>query len=449
MSAHISYKEIVIPLIVAMFSIACPLLLGVIQRIDEKYNSTRIFKQFQSECLTKIFIKSLIFTIVGLFLAPIIPCIKYVVIIFCIILVICLLKIIQLICLYYNPAQLQERLLRQCSNYSSKEKELRNVWLELFSAMLEKDNIEELEQSFQALYKWVENIRQDDTYKIVEYPKELYNGILILNEKLCGQKKQIVSPKNKSDFLRIFLDKEQKTFIHSKTFNVMWICLNQQLYYGRQDWIMTYWSSAHEYYLYTLKNHTEKTYEQLIETHQKEFKYFHIALCSLLLYKNEYSLLQKIINYSDTQPPQYVLIPSHYGEIISLFMNLVASDEGRKMTQYSFFDLQQGVRNENITNGWIQKYLVFLMFRLVILERNSEIKEDYSSFRAFPPRLSGKEEWLENISVLKQRIEDEIMLETTTQILLLEQKEIEQQKNKLLDAVNGIETKLRNSINNQ
>jgi len=223
MSAHISYKEIVIPLIVAMFSIACPLLLGVIQRIDEKYNSTRIFKQFQSECLTKIFIKSLIFTIVGLFLAPIIPCIKYVVIIFCIILVICLLKIIQLICLYYNPAQLQERLLRQCSNYSSKEKELRNVWLELFSAMLEKDNIEELEQSFQALYKWVENIRQDDTYKIVEYPKELYNGILILNEKLCGQKKQIVSPKNKSDFLRIFLDKEQKTFIHSKTFNVMWI----------------------------------------------------------------------------------------------------------------------------------------------------------------------------------------------------------------------------------
>ena len=89
------------------------------------------------------------------------------------------------------------------------------------------------------------------------------------------------------------------------------------------------------------------------------------------------------------------------------------------------------------------------MFRLVILERNSEIKEDYSSFRAFPPRLSGKEEWLENISVLKQRIEDEIMLETTTQILLLEQKEIEQQKNKLLDAVNGIETKLRNSINNQ
>ena len=41
------------------------------------------------------------------------------------------------------------------------------------------------------------------------------------------------------------------------------------------------------------------------------------------------------------------------------------------------------------------------------------------------------------------------MLETTTQILLLEQKEIEQQKNKLLDAVNGIETKLRNSINNQ
>lgn len=43
---EISPKDIIVPIATAILGVALPLLLGVIQRIDEKYESTRLMKQF-------------------------------------------------------------------------------------------------------------------------------------------------------------------------------------------------------------------------------------------------------------------------------------------------------------------------------------------------------------------------------------------------------------------
>lgn len=69
----ISPKDIIIPIATAILGVALPLLLGVIQRIDEKYESTRLMKQFINERATKCFGGILVATILLLFYLLIAP----------------------------------------------------------------------------------------------------------------------------------------------------------------------------------------------------------------------------------------------------------------------------------------------------------------------------------------------------------------------------------------
>ena len=56
-------KDIIIPITAAILGIAVPLLISVIQRIDDKYKSTRLIQMFMTETSTKCFIGLLIITI--------------------------------------------------------------------------------------------------------------------------------------------------------------------------------------------------------------------------------------------------------------------------------------------------------------------------------------------------------------------------------------------------
>lgn len=56
-------KEIIIPITAAILGIAVPLLIGVIQRIDDKYESTRLIQLFMNERSTKHFLGLLAITI--------------------------------------------------------------------------------------------------------------------------------------------------------------------------------------------------------------------------------------------------------------------------------------------------------------------------------------------------------------------------------------------------
>ena len=47
-------KEIIIPITAAILGIAVPLLIGVIQRIDDKYESTRLIQLFMNECSSEL-----------------------------------------------------------------------------------------------------------------------------------------------------------------------------------------------------------------------------------------------------------------------------------------------------------------------------------------------------------------------------------------------------------
>lgn len=66
-------KEIIIPITAAILGIAVPLLIGVIQRIDDKYESTRLIQLFMNERSTKHFLGLLAITIFLLFYQLVAP----------------------------------------------------------------------------------------------------------------------------------------------------------------------------------------------------------------------------------------------------------------------------------------------------------------------------------------------------------------------------------------
>ena len=473
-------KDIIIPLTGAILGIAVPLLIGVIQRIDEKYGSTRLIKCFMNERGTKCFIVLLIITIFLLFYQLVAPpnrhdfgfLTKYIdnsaiilATISCTLLTCCIFFTFWLIYIYNVPEKLHMHLTRK----SEMTQETRKAWFDLFIAMLKQNNVDVLRNCYQKLYDWVVSLRANKQWTLIEYPSELYEGIISVNEELCLQQKEAVSIKNGNDIVNVMLDNFQYTVMHQNTYHTIWTCLNQQLFYRRSEWILRYWTAAHSHLLLHLTplhigeqiyfSNTsprqvvaDKNLVELREKERKEFKEFHIALGGLLLYRKEYELLNQILYYTSSQPPRYVLIPGTLAEIISLYMDLLSfnPDSMYKYEQkYPFLGLQAGVRNNSIINGCIQKYLYVLMLRLTTLNRTN-IYEDFYSLPVLPESLSEKNEWLENVPVIQKQIEqDFIPLKEITRLLPLNYKQANDAKRKLLEILESFKDSLKSAITQQ
>lgn len=467
-------KELIIPLVAAILGIALPMFIGIIQRIDDKYQSTRLIRLFVKERWTISFLVALITSIILLFYSLLAPANKndfgclnpfiddsvaILLYIVCFCLIVCLFMVCWLIYIYHDPIKLQERLL-----HSTISMEKRNAWLEFFVTMLKKNNSMVLRKAYQAFYEWAVDMQKGKTNQMVEYSSDFYDGILAINETLCEQNKKAITIANGSDFITILLDKMEGTIIDPKTFRVIWICLSQQLFYNRQEWVMSYWIAAHQYYLFNLQKYYENqketdskgnpiliTYEQvrIRDLARKEFFDFHIALGGLLLYKKEYDLLKQIIYYSNSQPPQYILIPGRFAEIYLLYMDLLSfSPIYYYESKYPFLNLQAGIKNESIIKGWIRKYLILLMLRLYT------VVETYSTHNSFslpgiPQKLMDKQGWLNNIPIIKHSLENEPIDEWAVQILPLEKSDINDRRKKLLLLVDEVESKLNESIRRQ
>lgn len=467
-------KELIIPLVAAILGIALPMLIGIIQRIDDKYQSTRLIRSFVEERWTIGFLITLIIAIILLFYSIVAPAsntdfgrfnpfindsIFILIFIICICLIISLFRVFWLIYIYHDPIKLQERLLHPVVS-----KERRLAWLEFYVVMLKKDNSDVLRNAYQALFEWSIDLRKGKSDHTIEYPSEFYDGIIAINEALCEQKKKAISVDNGSDFITILFDTMQKTMIDPKSFRVIWICLSQQLFYNRQEWVLSYWIAAHQHYLF----HLPKYYEgernidsegtpvlitnkqvELRDVERKEFLDFHIALGGLLLYRKEYDLLELILYYSNSEPTQYALIPGRFSEIYPLYMDLLSfSPMFFYEAKFPFLNLQAGVRNEYIIKGWIQKYLILLMFRLFT------VIETYLTYNSLtlpglPQQLMEKQGWLNNIPILKKQLTDESIDEWVSQILPLEKLDIKNKKKELVHLVDEIEYELKKGITQQ
>lgn len=418
-----------IPMIIAIFALAFPLLFQTASRIDDKYNSTLLIKVFRKDWICKWFVYTLLGVLIccGLWilqLPRLIDCGKVINIFidnsaFILLLVSTAVFVVMTICsmwlmyVYYMPDKLLERLIKQYHKANSSQEEL---YFEAISKILFysiKKKGEPLARQLQDFYyEEFISYRKNKENKIVEYPDYFYNVMFDANECLCQRERKSISWYNDS-FYDFFIDEFQHTVISDKTFSFIWKCLRQSVFYQKDEFVFSYWCKAHQYMNFWLnsinpqcdKNFgvTNQTAIDAREAERERFLEFHYALGGLLMMKQNYTLINQLTSWTNQTPPKYVLVPKTMEEVIKRFM--VVEQKGGYMNpfyyeqKYPFPDIS-GVNANNIIKMWIKRYIAILFLRQYTL--NEYFVYPRTLKMPNPPQsLSEKRKWIEELDVLK------------------------------------------------
>lgn len=438
-SIFTNYPDIInsafMPMIISIFAIALPLLLQVISRIDDKYNSTKLIETFKRDPICYGYIAVLIFAMIsyvlwilqlprsfdcGILNALIENSALIFVGIATITLIIMTFAIVYLTYIYYYP----EKILKYLIKKHDKSLKNKKIYFEAISSILfysiQKANEplarQSLEFYFGVFIKW----RSGKEKELIEYPQEYYDSIFEANELLCMRARRTVSFFNDSTLFGLFLDEYQHTVISLKTYSFIWKCLLQVLYYDRGESLISYWEKAHQLFNLFLepaeKKYDDKfqiTNQEEIETREREretFLEFHYALGGLLMYLKKYELLKEVICWTNQQPPKYVLVPESMNEVIKRYMDV--SEKGGYINpvyyeqRYPFPNIS-GVNADGIIQMWIKRYLSILFLRQYTLN-SYYIYSNPLSMPTPPDSLSDLNHWNKELDSLEDFTEEDL-----------------------------------------
>ncbi|MFT3995299.1 MAG: hypothetical protein QM660_13380 [Dysgonomonas sp.] len=438
---------IAVPFIVAILGITFPMLLQTISRIDDKYNSTRIVETFNLEERSIWFKRLLIISIIIYFVSCItltilllvqskLPglntCLFWLSIISVIILIIFLFLYAGLISEYYIPLRLKKRLSKSYDSLQKKldannsESEningLRLVFFkaisELFYFSLKKQDEELIKELYSFYAEYILKIQMRNRDQIVSYDNDFYTMLFEATEIISSTKKKTISYANGNTLLQLLMDNNCNTTISEATYESIWRTLNQQLRFDRNDLIMSYWTYAHQYPQYFLQEiYLDRRYinnefvtlnQDTVDKQNKkreDFFEFHYAFGGLILSEGKYKLLKHIVEYTNQQPPKYILVPSSLSEVIKKFI-LYSNDYMRPFyfeSKYSFPNTSN-INQNGIVVMWIQKYLAVLFLRQYIIPQT--YGKNPLNLPSPPETFEDMNRWIENLNILKGYIKE-------------------------------------------
>lgn len=471
-----------IPMIIGIFAFSLPLLLQTASRIDDKYNSTLLIKVFCKDwiCISFIItlILSLIFCIIWSMSLP--RCVDWgfmlnvlidhssliLLLLSTIILIFFAICVVYLTYVYYLPEKLLERLKRQY--YKAKKDSAKELYYESISEILFysiKKEGEPLARELQRFYLHeFFNYRKDKANNPVEYPYYYYDVMFDANECLCQRVKKNISWYNGS-FYDFFIDEYQLTIISEKTYSFLWKCIVQSLFHGKEDFVFSYWQKAHQYAdlwlddiqpqynnndFATVRNQKEIDARK---RNRERFIEFHYALGGLLMMKENYSLIKRLLKWTNRNPPKYVLVPETMSEVIMRFMQV---DDDTKCNnpiyyeeRYLFPDIS-GVNAEITIKQWIKRYISILFLRQYTLQEYLVCSKTLG-FPNLPQTLSEKRRWNEELEKLKYYVQEylsneQLLKKLGLQDLLLDDWYSKNNKTKPIELIENLELKIENDI---
>ena len=434
----VNYADVIslfaIPMVIAIFALAFPLLFQTASRIDDKYNSTLLIKVFRKDWISRCFIASLLVALICcliwvLQLPRLIDCGEVINIlidnsalillvvstIFLVVMTICSMWLMYV---YYMPKRLFDRLKYQYNKSSSNKSMFFMAISKLMHYAIKKSDSE---LSFSTLQFYSEAFlvyRKDKKNKICTYPEEYYRVINETNELVYMEPKKETSFFNESVMLGLLIDEYQGTILSDKTYSEIWRGMRQALYYNRVDFIIAYWHKAHQYMNFWLnsinpqydKNFrvTNRTAIDIREAERERFLEFHYALGGLLMMKQKYMLINQLTSWTNQTPPKYVLVPETMEEVIKRFMDIEKKggyiNPSYYEQKYPFPDIS-GVNANNIIKMWIKRYIVILFLRQYTLHEYFVYSRTLEMPNP-PQTLSEKRKWIEELDVLKRFVMD-------------------------------------------
>ncbi len=450
MNIFSDYPDIIttalIPMIIAVFALAFPLLIQTITRIDDKYKSTVLIKTFRKDWICQYFLIVLFCAIASyiLWFLQIPPLFELgwlvdnsaliLVIVTTVALIIMTFLVVYLIYVYYLPEFLLKRLIKQyekrnenIQDYEKRNENIQDLYLQAISKIL-KYSIQTIDESladklWEFYFSKIIKLRENKENQEIIYPREFYITFLEVNEFLCEQNKRAISRFNNNSIFDLFLDGYQQTVLSQETYSFLWKIILQSLHYNREDFVISYWRKAHQLFnlfmkeiypdydystlnggKFKVKNHVEVDKRR---QERNDFLEFHYALGGLLVYKQKYNLLKVIMYYTQQQPPKYVLVPEKMHEIIERYMQVDSSKYINPVyyeQKYQFPDIY-GVNSDGAIRMWIKRYLAILFIRQYSLQE-FYINSNRLTMPSPPDSLSELNRWKEELNGLEYYIND-------------------------------------------
>lgn len=376
-------------IVAAVFGIAYPQINASIERIDDKYGSSLLTTRLKNE---KVFTIFKVLLVVNLIIAVVNPflldqskyCYIYIAIqtIATIFLIGCFFHLFEIIRMYNDAETLHENIWNDYKKAVGKSSEKASVhfmeWVDLISYILHSTNRNAARNVYD---KWVEYITEFHKGHIgakVRYDNYAYDGITKINENLCKLNYEPMSINNGNAFLTMLLYPEG--FISEDTYTILWANLRLQVFFGKDEWVMDYWEQASQNYdlntsyisEYSINPQTNTYYtEEEAKQHNEErkrFLEFHVMFCAMLLQQGKYSLLKRILSFTQSQPPVYPLVPSTLTECFEMlsYLNGIYTNYPFLLDKRYPMPQLKGITSGKIL-GAANTYIALLTYRLYAL----------------------------------------------------------------------------------
>ena len=409
-----------------LFGLSYPLVIGCIEKIDNKFGSTKLSERFMSETSFKCFKISLVINLIMAVLFPFLmdgsvhariiigaQCIG------AIILVSCALFLFSKIITYYNITDLQREIL---DNYNSavskkdkaKEEKFFTQWIDLSGELLKSADNVLVQSVYEVLYDYVIKVHANNKGKVLVFDQYYYEGVSRINGFLSKGESKPISVNNGNSILTslILMD----SVVSETTYRYLWRNLRIQMFYNKDEWIMEYWKMASQkiglfmkpIHQYVYDEEGKPYTQEQIEDYQKQrenFMEFHIMLCAMLIQEKKYRLLELMLSFTQSEPPSYPLVPSNLSDIIDAFNRI---NHNSFVDPFYYESRYQMPNMHGITEGKIvgaaNCYLALLAYRIYVIRWNYGY-ESVLNTGALPNNLSELNTLKDNLDVFKRWLE--------------------------------------------
>ena len=354
-----------ISIFAALMGMAYPLILQAIQRIDEMYNSSKLAAYFQKQCFFLLFSRLLLVSIPVSIVAPfllyyfrdfswmMILSAAHAIIVFG--LAISVFLLFKYILMTTNPSKLFEYL--EYKLYGSHPPLTEIFQIQKYASNKEDDELfGNITRSISVyLNSYRMNKRDDVAIDVWKMFRELYKQHSIRDNHFFSSRNLVAT---------YFLSFTERIYITEDEYIYIWQTLDAVLHADNESWVYAYWTSADQYYRFTLDHYAIDNKE--LKWQQKRFKEQHFMIGALLSYNQKYVLLKKLMYFSNALPPTYDLVPSSFNIILLQLKSLIEKKEMpiELTKRYLMIGAPQDVSSDGFILSYAYKYASLLLIRL-------------------------------------------------------------------------------------
>jgi hypothetical protein len=382
-------------LVIGLLGVAYPILFQVVAGLDQKYNSTLVQNLFNREREPKFFRWTLIGSVVSMFIWSF----KFpspagyhnwlidhsaigLVVFFTISLLVCFFLFVEKILVYYSIVSFFNYLKKKNEKNEPRDNlDYFNAIADLLYFALKEENISiciSISDYFYGKFKQARDQQHGHPVEYhISYKDLIYRSIEQLAQVRNTQFSFLVNYTAGGVW---FLGEFESAIIAESTYFAIWRNLLLSIRYARADFVIIYWKWASQHYKsqlmpvrenYSQDDHLENAEEVKERQNERtQFERFHHILAGLMLYQKDFQTLRRMLSYTTSLPPDYVLLPQWMGQVFCWFANFsdrFGENAFRIGTKYPYPDVE-GAFDDDIVLTQVRDYVALLFLRQYLID---------------------------------------------------------------------------------